>query len=97
MSAFTADQYIGGSFTWFMGEVEDREDPEQMGRVRVRCFGFHTDSRGLIKSTDLPWATVMMPATASGVSSVGASHHGLVEVHGSLDFSETALRHKILL
>ena len=79
MSAFTADQYIGGSFTWFMGVVEDREDPEQMGRVRVRCFGFHTDSRGLIKTTDLPWATVMMPATASGVSGVGASHHGLVE------------------
>ena len=79
MSSFTADQYIGGQFTWFMGVVEDRNDPEQMGRVRVRCFGFHTESRGLIKTTDLPWATVMMPATASGVSGVGASHHGLVE------------------
>ena len=79
MSAFTADQYIGGNFTWFMGVVEDREDPEKMGRVRVRCFGFHTESRGLIKTTDLPWATVMMPSTASGVSGVGASHHGLVE------------------
>lgn len=79
MSAFTADQYIGGQFTWFMGVVEDRNDPEQMGRVRVRCFGFHTDSRSSIKTDDLPWATVMMPSTASGVSGVGASHHGLVE------------------
>ena len=78
MSAFTADQYIGGQFTWFMGVVEDRNDPEQMGRVRVRCFGFHTDSRGSISTSDLPWATVMMPTTAAGVSGIGSSHHGLV-------------------
>ena len=45
MLAFTADQYIDGKFTWFMGVVEDRMDPEMMGRVRVRCFGFHTESR----------------------------------------------------
>ena len=78
MSAFTADQYIGGNFTWFTGVVEDRNDPEQMGRVRVRCFGFHTENRGLIPTADLPWASVLMPTTASGVSGVGSSHHGLV-------------------
>lgn len=70
-SAFSADQYIGGMFTWFTGVVEDRDDPDQMGRVRVRCFGFHTDSKTLIPTEDLPWATVMMPTTSAGVSGVG--------------------------
>lgn len=71
MSQFTADQYIGGQFVWFTGVVEDRNDPDQMGRVRVRCFGFHTDSKTLIKTEDLPWATVMMPVTSAAVSGVG--------------------------
>jgi uncharacterized protein (TIGR02594 family) len=78
MSSFTADQYVGGQFVWFTGVVESRQDPEQMGRVRVRCFGFHTDSKSMIPTEDLPWATVVLPATSSGTSGVGAGHHGLV-------------------
>lgn len=78
MSNFTADQYIGGNFTWFTGVVEDRMDPEMMGRVRVRCFGFHTDSKSLIKTADLPWATVMMPNTGSTMSGLGNTPHALL-------------------
>ena len=26
-------------FIWFTGVVEDRNDPSQLGRVRVRCVG----------------------------------------------------------
>ena len=32
-------------FTWFMGVVEDHNDPEQIGRVRVRCLGIHTEDK----------------------------------------------------
>ncbi len=28
-----------GSFEWFVGVVEDRNDPEKLGRLRVRAFG----------------------------------------------------------
>ena len=28
-------------FTWFIGVVEDRNDPKKAGRVRVRCLGYH--------------------------------------------------------
>jgi len=73
MSHFTADQYIGGHFVWFTGVVEDRMDPEKMGRVKVRCFGFHTSSKELIKTEDLPWATVLMPNTSAAVSGVGSN------------------------
>lgn len=41
---------------FFLGVVEDRKDPLKAGRVRVRCFGYHTDDRQKIPTEDLPWA-----------------------------------------
>lgn len=73
----TDDQFIGGSFTWFTGVVEDRNDPLKMGRVRVRCFGYHTEEKALIKTEDLPWATVLMPTVSASVSGYGNSPHAL--------------------
>jgi len=73
------DGFVEGTFTWFMGVVEDRADPDEMNRCRVRCFGFHTDNKALLATEDLPWATVMMPTTASGTSGVGETPHGLME------------------
>jgi len=72
------DQFLfSNNFTWWMGVVEDRLDPEEMNRVRVRCFGYHTENKSLVKTEDLPWATVMMPNTSSSISGVG-SNHGLL-------------------
>ncbi len=64
---------------WFTGVVEDRLDPEQMGRVRVRIFGIHTDDITKISTGDLPWANVMMPVTSASITGVGVSPTGLVE------------------
>lgn len=72
------DQFIGGHFTWFTGVVEDIMDPKQMGRVRVRCFGFHTDDRGELPTDRLPWATVLLPATSASMSRIGTSATGLL-------------------
>ena len=49
-------------FIWFLGVVEDRNDPEQLGRVRVRCFGWHTDEKSLIPTDALPWAQSVHPS-----------------------------------
>ena len=46
-------------FVWFTGVVEDRNDPAKLGRVRVRCLGFHTEDKNDIPTADLPWAHVM--------------------------------------
>ena len=73
------DMFVGGQFVWFTGVVEDRFDPEEMNRVRVRCFGYHSEHKGDISVEDLPWATVMMPTTASGTSGIGDTPHGLME------------------
>ena len=31
-------------FVWFTGVVENRNDPAKLGRVQVRCLGFHTEN-----------------------------------------------------
>lgn len=66
-------------FFWFIGVVEDRQDPLQLGRVRVRAHGWHTNSKAEIKTENLPWAQVIMPNTSASVSGIGTSPSGLVE------------------
>lgn len=51
-------------FVWYVGVVEDRNDPEKMGRVRVRCFGWHTEDKELIPTNMLPWAHPMLPVNS---------------------------------
>ena len=66
-------------FKWFVGVVEDRHDPEKLGRLRVRCLGIHTGDKTKIATADLPWASVSLPTTASGISGLGQSPSFIVE------------------
>ncbi len=66
-------------FSWFIGVVEDRADPDKAGRVRVRCLGYHNADTQKIPTEDLPWASVMMPVTAGANSGIGMSPHFLIE------------------
>lgn len=54
----------GGRLVQFFGIVEDRNDPNRDGRVRVRCYGIHTADKTQIPTSALPWAKVVMPTTA---------------------------------
>jgi len=72
--------FIGmDGFVWFIGVVEDRDDPYLIGRVKVRCFGHHTKNIFELPTEDLPWAQVMLPVTSAGISGIGQSPTGLVE------------------
>ena len=66
-------------FKWFIGVVEDRHDPEKLGRLRVRCLGIHTSDKNKIATADLPWSSVTLPTTASGISGLGQSPSFIVE------------------
>ena len=68
------DQFVGGQFDWFIGVVEDTNDPKKLNRVKVRCFGYHTDDLAEVKVEDLPFATVMMPSTSPSVEGIGQNH-----------------------
>jgi len=73
------DNFISKHFAWFTGVVEDIYDPQEMGRVRVRCFGYHTDDKAQIPTEDLPWALVMLPVTSASMSGIGQSATGILQ------------------
>jgi|TARA_B110001454_G_scaffold173749_1_gene165065 hypothetical protein len=66
-------------FQWFVGVVEDRADPKTLGRVRVRCLGYHTEDLVKLPTSDLPWAHPMNPITSATVSGIGQTPLGVVE------------------
>ena len=72
--------YLGfNGFIWFNGVVEDRNDPQKLGRVRVRCVGIHTQDKAVLPTADLPWSQVILPATSPGISGLGHSPSFFVE------------------
>lgn len=46
----------------FFGIVEDRNDPLQVGRVKVRVAQLHTHDKTALPTEDLPWAQLLVPA-----------------------------------
>ena len=76
----TNNKFLGhNGFLWFTGVVEDRNDPNKVGRVRVRALGHHTSNTTILPTADLPWAHCMLPSTSAGISGLGMSATGLVE------------------
>jgi len=47
---------------FFIGVIEDRNDPKQIGRFRVRVLGLHTEDKIILPTKDLPWSTVITPS-----------------------------------
>tara|TARA_R100000234_G_C5003143_1_gene181255 strand:+ start:1707 stop:2948 length:1242 start_codon:yes stop_codon:yes gene_type:complete len=67
-----------GAMIWFTGVVEDIQDPQQLGRVRVRCYGYHTANKNQLPTEDLPWSIPITPVTSASVSGIGESATGLL-------------------
>lgn len=59
----SAQNLAASDYQFFFGVVEDRLDPENKRRVRVRCFGIHTEDKAQIPTEALPWARVILPGT----------------------------------
>ena len=62
---------------WWIGEVEDNQDPLQINRVKCRCLGWYTNTEGGSKkdlpTDDMPWAIVLQPTTQAGNDGQGES------------------------
>jgi hypothetical protein len=87
------ENFLGlNGFIWFIGVVEDRQDPTKTGRLKVRALGHHTHDLTLLPTADLPWASVVLPITASGVSGIGQSATGLLEGSWVFGFFRDGLR-----
>lgn len=70
--------FIGkDGFNWWMGQVENNgsgKNKDETGKVQVRILGYHTKSKKTLKTDDLPWASVMMPATSPQTNGIGSVH-----------------------
>lgn len=86
VSAKNKKQAIYPQFTWWQGIVEDRYDPDKLGRYKVRIFGYHTNDKTKMSTEDLPWAIPMQPVTSAGISGVGTNTSGLVEGSAVIGF-----------
>ena len=74
------NNFLGkNNFIWFNGVVEDRQDPQKLGRLRVRCVGIHTQNKDDLPTADLPWSQLIHPITSSGISGLGSSPGFIVE------------------
>ena len=71
------DQF-GNNLKWFIGVVEDANDPEQAGRVKVRCFGVHTPDKTILPTGDLPWASIMSPTSSANMRGINSPVHSLM-------------------
>jgi hypothetical protein len=61
-------EFLGlNNFVWWFGVVEDRLDPLELGRCKIRCFGWHTSDVNQIRISDLPWAHPIVPYGAKAV------------------------------
>jgi len=70
---------LGEEFVWWYGVVEDRADPLELGRVRVRCYGWHTDNLSELPTADLPWAQPIQDITSAALGGIGKSATGILE------------------
>ena len=52
-------------FVWWVGVVEDRKDSLKLGRVRVRCIGWHSENKMHLPTEQLPWAMPMLPVNGT--------------------------------
>ena len=73
------DNNKNDAFVWWMGVVEDRQDPLKLGRCRVRCLGYHTQDKIAIPTEHLPWATPVQPITSAAMNGIGHTPLGPVE------------------
>lgn len=59
---------------FFLGIVDDINDPKKLGRVKVRQINEYSDR---VESNDIPWALPVMPASSASYLGIGDSPTGI--------------------
>jgi hypothetical protein len=71
--------YGNGGYYWWLGVVEDRNDPMFLGRCKIRIAGYHNANKVELPIEDLPWAYPMQSINSAAISGVGSAPIGPVE------------------
>ena len=64
-------EFYGDQVRWFVGDVVSLGDPLQVGRIRVRIHGVHSNDKVDIPDEDLPWAQVVASISEGGTDGLG--------------------------
>lgn len=64
---------MNSNLVFYRGVVEDNNDPEKLGRLRVRIFGIHSDNIEELPTEELPWSEVAYSLENGFISGVGKS------------------------
>jgi len=71
-------------FQWWVGQIEgtatDEENNKGGYRFKVRIVGDHPGDPELVSTSDLPWATVMMPVNVPFIPGNGGGAHPQLEI-----------------
>lgn len=60
------NNFIGhDQFIWWIGVVENRQDPLKCGRLQVRIKGLHHDNKSILPTEELPWTQPLFPINNS--------------------------------
>lgn len=63
-----SNNFSGKEHVTFIGVVEDRQDPMEINRVRVRMYALDTDDKSKTPTNMLVWAMVKLPTTTNNNS-----------------------------
>jgi len=66
-------------FAWFIGVVENINDPMQLGRLQVRAYNWHTQDMTMLPTDMLVWAWIIQPVNSGTLYPVmgqGTSQNG---------------------
>lgn len=64
-------------FIWFVGVVEDRDDPLKLGRLKVRIYNIHSPKQSRTSTDELSWATVMTTVNGANYNNIGQAPVGI--------------------
>lgn len=56
---------------FYIGVVEDRDDPNGLGACRVRVLGVHSENKELVPVEALPWAMALTPDNQLAIPKLG--------------------------
>ncbi|NBP55010.1 hypothetical protein EBU71_00430 [bacterium] len=62
---------------FYIGRVENRNDPLKLGRCQVRVIGVHDEDVSILPTVDLPWAMPVSSINSAASAGIGISPTGI--------------------
>jgi hypothetical protein len=69
---------LGINESFWVGTVEDINDPLQLGRAKIRIYGIHSLDKNDTPTRLLPWSIPIQPIYSAAFSTIGISPTGLL-------------------